>query len=66
MFAILISIFALLIYFKILKPPKYWEEKGVTYLKPWPVVGNMGLLCLKKRPFAELLQNLYNAFPEKR
>lgn len=65
-FTILIGILALLIYFKIIKPQKYWEERGATHIKPWPVVGNMGMLFFQKKSFAEQIQDIYNVFPDKR
>ncbi|KAF2880562.1 hypothetical protein ILUMI_25615 [Ignelater luminosus] len=64
--AILIGILALLIYFKIVKPQKYWKEKGAACVKPWPIVGSMGSLVFNKKSYAELIQDIYNVFPEKR
>ncbi|KAF2894715.1 hypothetical protein ILUMI_11460 [Ignelater luminosus] len=61
-----IIVLAILIYFKIIKPQNYWEEKGAPYVKPWPVVGNMGPLFFNKKSMAEIIQDIYNAFPEKR
>ncbi|KAF2900432.1 hypothetical protein ILUMI_05749 [Ignelater luminosus] len=66
LFAILVGILALLIYFKIVKPQKYWKEKGAACIKPWPIVGSMGPLVFNKKSYAGLIQDIYNVFPEKR
>ncbi|KAF2900435.1 hypothetical protein ILUMI_05752 [Ignelater luminosus] len=66
LFAILTGILGLLIYFKIVKHQKYWEEKGVACVKPWPIVGSMGPLVFNKKSLAEIIQDIYNVFPEKR
>ncbi|KAF2885196.1 hypothetical protein ILUMI_20977, partial [Ignelater luminosus] len=70
MFTMLAIIFASLlliwIYIKVLKPYEYWKNKGVTYVKPWPLFGNMAPVTFRRKAFAQHLQDLYSADPNKR
>lgn len=68
--AMLAIIFATLlliwIYIKAIKPYSYWKDKGVFYVKPWPLLGNMAPTIFRKKPFAHHLQDLYSAESNKR
>lgn len=55
----------LLVYFaiKVWKAHNYWKEKGIPYHESVPLVG-VGISLLQGKKFlAELLQDIYNAFP---
>ncbi|KAK4887308.1 hypothetical protein RN001_003579 [Aquatica leii] len=54
------------IYYKFLKIKDYWLKKGVPYIKPLPLVGNMLASLLKRQTITNFIINTYNAFPTKR
>lgn len=66
MWPLLVILLAILIYYNIVKPLKYWQNQGVMYQKPWPIVGNMGPVALGKKPIIELIRDFYKVFPEAR
>ncbi|XP_044258700.1 cytochrome P450 9e2-like [Tribolium madens] len=44
----------------------YWKKRGVKYVKPFPFAGNLLPTLLKSKSTAELIQDLYNVFPNER
>ncbi|KAF2898585.1 hypothetical protein ILUMI_07590 [Ignelater luminosus] len=59
-------ILALLIYLVLLKPNRYWDEKGVPYVKPLPFFGNMFSNIFQLRSFTDMVNDLYKVYPDKR
>jgi cytochrome P450 family 9 len=55
-----------LIYYKLIRPCSYWKDRGVKHARSWPLVGSMGAVVLKRRPFATVSLDLYNKYPEER
>lgn len=48
------------------KKYKYFEERGVKFVKPYYLMGNMYDFLIKKSTIQELGQNMYNKFPKER
>ncbi|KAJ3665307.1 hypothetical protein Zmor_000807 [Zophobas morio] len=44
----------------------YWKKRGVKYVKPLPIVGNMLPTITGSKSIAELIRYFYNAFPSER
>lgn len=65
-FIILISILTCIAYFTGYKPYKHWAEKGIPYVRPLPFFGNVASNTLQRKAFADLLQDFYYAYPDKR
>lgn len=66
MFILFSGILALLIYLILLKSSRYWEERGVPYIKPVPIFGNMFSTIFKIRSLTDLFNDIYNAYPNER
>lgn len=43
---------------------KYWEKRGVKCLPAFPIVGNCLPTILNRKHVGEVLEDVYNAFPE--
>ncbi|KAF2888287.1 hypothetical protein ILUMI_17886, partial [Ignelater luminosus] len=65
-FVIFIIVLALLFYFTGIKPARYWEDRGIPSLKPWPYVGNLAEVLFRKRNAAYVIDETYRAFSENR
>ncbi|KAF2901229.1 hypothetical protein ILUMI_04957, partial [Ignelater luminosus] len=63
---VVIGLLSVLVYYKILRLYKYWEQKGISFVKPVPFIGNMGTFLAQKQSFPHFLQDLYNAHPKQR
>jgi cytochrome P450 family 9 len=59
-------IFGALIYYKLIKPSNYWEERGIPHVPSWPIVGNMGAFFRRKKHFFEITSDIYKKFPNER
>ncbi|KAF5300649.1 hypothetical protein FQA39_LY11110 [Lamprigera yunnana] len=68
MMLILILVIAVVLfcYVKLIKPLNYWKELDVVHIKPWPLLGNMLPLLMRKQSITEFIQDTYNAFPNER
>lgn len=69
MFFYLFTFLIVLIFYKIYQSTKvfeHWKKKGVKYVKPLPLVGNMLPTVLQTKSMSELTQDFYNAFPDER
>ncbi|KAF5291534.1 hypothetical protein FQR65_LT01847 [Abscondita terminalis] len=44
----------------------YWKVRKVPHKKPWPLIGNVLPLLLKEKSNTELLEDLYNSFPNQK
>ncbi|KAJ3645263.1 hypothetical protein Zmor_022932 [Zophobas morio] len=55
-----------LIYYSLIKPTSFWEERGVTHEPSWPIIGNMAPFVLRKQHFSGVTTALYNKFPNHR
>jgi hypothetical protein len=65
-FFVLGVLVSVLIYYKLIRPCSYWKDRGVKHARSWPLVGSMGAVVLKRRPFATVSLDLYNKYPEER
>ncbi|KAF2890529.1 hypothetical protein ILUMI_15644 [Ignelater luminosus] len=63
---LLIGVLSVLFYFKVIKVNKYWEEKGVPYIKPLPIFGNMISNVFQRKSFTDLVHDMYKAYPNER
>ncbi|CAH2049034.1 unnamed protein product, partial [Iphiclides podalirius] len=45
---------------------KYWEQRGVKYVPPWPFVGNNGRIYLMRRSMTEEIVSAYWDYPEEK
>ncbi|KAF2899548.1 hypothetical protein ILUMI_06622 [Ignelater luminosus] len=63
---ILISVLVSLAYFFGIKPYRHWKRKGIQYVKPLPLFGNIAPNMLQKQSFSDLLQDLYYTYPNQR
>lgn len=61
---ILVGALSVLVYLYLAKIIKYWENKGVSHLKPWPFSSSFGFFG--RRPIGDLINDFYNAYPNKR
>nr|XP_024216475.1 probable cytochrome P450 6d5 [Halyomorpha halys] len=43
---------------------KYWEKKGIKCLPALPVFGNSLPMLLNKKNVGEIMEDIYNAFPD--
>ncbi|RZC39210.1 uncharacterized protein BDFB_009483, partial [Asbolus verrucosus] len=55
-----------LIYYKIIKPAKYWEERDVVHVKSWPLIGSMSDFAFKKKHIIDITVDIYQKFPNER
>jgi cytochrome P450 family 9 len=55
-----------LIYYKLIKPSRYWDEKGIPHVPSWPIIGNAGALLTKKKHFLDIAADIYKNFPNER
>jgi cytochrome P450 family 9 len=53
------------VYYKVVKPSKYWEERDVVHVKSWPLVGSMRDFVLKKH-ITEVSIDVYKQYPNAR
>lgn len=44
----------------------YWKKRGVKYVRPLPVVGNLLPTVLKTTSIPEYVVDLYNTYPNER
>lgn len=44
----------------------YWKLKGVKSVSPLPLFGNYYRVLFPKKPLANFITDLYNAFPNER
>ncbi|KAK5641862.1 hypothetical protein RI129_010409 [Pyrocoelia pectoralis] len=65
-FIVLVAFITFIVYLNFFKINTYWKEKGIPYLKPWPLIGNMGSIILRQREVSHITQDIYNAFPSSR
>lgn len=54
------------VYYKVVKPSKYWEERDVVHVKSWPIVGSMRDFVLKKKHITEVSIDVYKQYPKAR
>ncbi|KAK5641871.1 hypothetical protein RI129_010418 [Pyrocoelia pectoralis] len=53
-------------YYKAIKPPSYWKNRGVPHKKALPFIGNSAIFIHKRKSFYEYVEDLYNDFPNER
>ncbi|KAK4873605.1 hypothetical protein RN001_012965 [Aquatica leii] len=54
------------LYRKLKETNTYWTKKNIVQCKPQLFLGNFGPLVFQKRSMCELLDDMYNEFPDKR
>lgn len=55
-----------LLYWKVIKPHKFWTEQGVPQRKQFPFLGDSKTLAFYQQAMAEMANDIYNAFPDRR
>ncbi|KAF2903347.1 hypothetical protein ILUMI_02843 [Ignelater luminosus] len=63
---IFIIALAILFYYTGIKPTKYWKDRGIPCIEPWPYVGNFAEIVFKTRAAQHVVDDVYCAFPERR
>lgn len=63
---ILVCLIIFLLLKKIIEPTFYWKKRNVKYLKPWPLLGNMEKVIMRKQSFLDNLKEMYNTYPNER
>ncbi|XP_060523176.1 uncharacterized protein LOC132700075 [Cylas formicarius] len=67
MFWLIVFILAVVIlWFLLDKPLHYWERLGAKQTKPWIVLGDSWSTVLGLKNFSDLLQTVYNLYPDAR
>ncbi|KAF2878651.1 hypothetical protein ILUMI_27519 [Ignelater luminosus] len=61
-----LTVLAYITYKSVIKPMSYWKKRNIVYSKPWPIFGNMPALLTRTKSFVEVLEELYNEFPDRR
>lgn len=56
----------IVIYYLMTRKLNFFKDRGVNYIKPLPIVGNMLDVLRSKRNLPEILQSLYDKFPNSR
>ena len=62
----IVTVCCLLFYWYCVSTFDYWSRKGVKYLKPTPLFGNVKNIILRRRSPARAFQELYNEFKGER
>ncbi|KAF7403872.1 hypothetical protein HZH68_006666 [Vespula germanica] len=64
--AIILAIVAVILslYYYVFKDMNYFKRIGISYLKPWPIVGNMGPALFRQKTMADLIIDTYNFYPK--
>lgn len=64
----LIAVLTILIvtYYLLTRKLNFFKDRGVNYIKPLPIVGNMLDVVLAKRNLPDILQYFYDKFPKSR
>ncbi|KAF5293677.1 hypothetical protein FQA39_LY03162 [Lamprigera yunnana] len=63
---VLAAVISIFIYEKVYKVNNYWKEKGVPYVQPWPVMGNMLDIVFQRAAASQVIKKFYDAFPNSR
>jgi cytochrome P450 family 9 len=67
MFYIVVGVLlGVFIYFKVVKPARYWEKRNVTHEPSWPIGGNMASSILRKKHLVHIITDLYQKHHDKR
>nr|WDY85985.1 cytochrome P450 9Z213 [Pagiophloeus tsushimanus] len=63
---ILAGVVALLLWYSFVKPMNYFTEMGVKQTKPWPFFGDQWKIVFRQTSFGELIEWIYNMYPNSR
>ncbi|KAF5271172.1 hypothetical protein FQR65_LT17687 [Abscondita terminalis] len=63
---IILTILAVVIYYKGVRPLSYWKTRGVPHRKPIPILGNLGEVLLRRKAFFDHAREVYNEFSKER
>nr|CAD7440776.1 unnamed protein product [Timema bartmani] len=59
---LVVTFIILLLYFVVSRGHDFFSKRNVPYLRPLPILGNMGALVFRRKSFGELLESLYIEF----
>nr|CAD7599515.1 unnamed protein product [Timema genevievae] len=59
---LVVTFILLLLYFVGSRGHNFFSKRNVPYLRPLPILGNMGALVFRRKSFGELLESLYIEF----
>ncbi|XP_044262034.1 cytochrome P450 9e2-like [Tribolium madens] len=63
---ILTVILSALIYYKLIKPASFWEERNITHVSAWPLVGSMWDSVIQKKNLNEISADIYKKYQNDR
>ncbi|KYB25692.1 hypothetical protein TcasGA2_TC034188 [Tribolium castaneum] len=63
---ILSVVLGALIYYKLIKPASFWEERNITHASAWPLIGSMWESVIQKKNFNEISADIYKKYPNDR
>lgn len=61
-----LAIISWLFYRICVKPLSHWSNLNIPSHKGWPIVGSLKILITRKQHFLDLLEDMYNEFPNNR
>lgn len=63
---VLLTVLGLLAWYKFIKPLKHFSKMGLQQTKPLPLFGDQFKMVFRQQSFLEVIQMIYNKFPEAR
>lgn len=63
---ILLGVLGLLAWYKFIKPLKHFSKLGIQHTKPLPLFGDQFKMVFRQLSFLEVIEMIYNKFPEVR
>lgn len=63
---ILAIVLLYLLYVGVYKPMLFWKDKGVPYVQPVPLLGNIWKAMFVKESFIDTMKDMYNQFENER
>ncbi|EFA09141.1 cytochrome P450 9e2 [Tribolium castaneum] len=63
---ILSVVLGALIYYKLIKPASFWDERNITHASAWPLIGSMWESVIQKKNFNEISSDFYKKYPNDR
>uniref|UniRef100_A0A182KH02 Cytochrome P450 n=1 Tax=Anopheles christyi TaxID=43041 RepID=A0A182KH02_9DIPT len=64
--ALLAALFALLYYYVVVRSARFFADRGIPYVPPVPLLGNGADFITRKRPFTDVIGDLYHRFAHHR
>lgn len=44
----------------------FFKDKGVAFLKPWPILGNFDVMLFKNKTFHDFVEDVYTQFKDEK